>query len=233
MREMRLESVIHVDSDLMLYFDPKRNPLNIEDAELAIGSTGSYSGHFAIIPSLASIQRVCGSMVRMFKDSALLAELEAHYDRQKAAGGGVCDMYVLGYIARHGILRVYELNVVRENKIFDQSMGDNRISGKIAFWSMEGRFKRIVWRDGVPFMFDLSGNAVQALTLHFQGGAKRHMIAHMTGRPLRFFARWIWVRLGERFGVVSSKLRFCGRHYWRAIRKRLRPGSLKISASDG
>jgi len=80
----------------MLYFDPLTEYPSIDEFELGIGSTSSHSGHFALIPSLKSLQRVCQLMISMFREQNGLSELQSHFERQKQAGGGVCDMYVFG-----------------------------------------------------------------------------------------------------------------------------------------
>lgn len=221
MREMKLEPIIHLDSDLMMYFDPLKETIDIGDSEIAIGSTGSHSPHFLYISSGRSLKKICDMMISMFTEEAKKQDLISHFEKQKSSGGGVCDMYVFGYFSWNRIIEIYELNKIRDGKIFDQSLGDDRICGKVPCWQMESGRKKLFWRNGVPFVTSLDGLPVRTMTLHFQGPNKKFMKANMSRKPFAFLVACGRLEAMEWFSEKVRKIRFFGRHFWRSVTKRM------------
>jgi hypothetical protein len=224
-----LKRLLHLDSDVLLFADLKKETLNFGSAALAIGSCNSYSGHCAFVNPTDALTSVCDFMVNMFKDQARLKVLRQHYEKQslREGGGGVCDMYALGWMRRENALPMYELNRVENGRIFDQAIADNRIAGAapheaIAYFATEGERKKIFWTGGAPHFVVESGDPVRACTIHFQGGHKHLMRSQMISRPPLFYLHWLRLRVAE---AIARKKDYCGvrmRHYGRGIKKRWR-----------
>ena len=231
MHQLGLKQVIHLDSDVMLYFDPLNEPIDVEEKSIAYGSTCSYSGHFAWIGSLKAIDAVCQTMLDLFLTPKGLAELQAHFERQSPYGGGVCDMYALGWIVWNQVIRFCELNRIRSGCIFDQGLGDSRIAGKIEKWRMQGGRKVLHWSNRIPFFETTEGELVRAMTIHFQGPHKILMYGSLSSSPIRFRIRYNFRKLSELVDQSLDRLGVLFRHVKGGVRKRI--GRLFNFASAG
>lgn len=221
MRRRGVERVIHLDSDVMLYFDPVSNPIDTRACLIAYGSTSSYSGHFAWIESREALLKICHTMVDLFTDPDHLLELREHFSKQGPLGGGVCDMYALGWVAWHRVLAIHELNSLESTEAFDQGIWDSRAAGKVERWKMENGLKKITWRDRQAFFETLDGQPVHAMTIHFQGDAKHLMKKHMTEQPMDFRIRFGKSTFSEQIQRTLVKLGVFCRHCVGGVRKRL------------
>lgn len=221
MLRLGLNRVLHLDSDMLLYFDPIREPLELGDAELAIGSTSSYSGHFAWITSPSAIDFVCETMLHLFRNATTLKELEKHFERQGPHGGGVCDMYALGWIAWNHAMPIHELNQIRAESVFDQSISDPEIAGGVEKWRMIDGRKTVEWEKNMPFFRTIEGDLVRALTIHFQGSFKDLLFSHMQNRTIKFRKDYLCVRFNEHINAIANRIQFRIRHYKRGAIKRI------------
>lgn len=222
MRTKNLTRIIHLDSDVMVYFDPASEVVELGRHDFALGSTGSHSGHFAIINSLSVIDEICNVMVELYNNSATLDELKEHFERQAPRGGGVCDMYALGWIVWRRRLRCFELNVIRDYGVFDQALRDSRVAGSQIVWQMQNGMKKVNWKACHPYFQTIDGEDVRALTIHFQGDCKPLMRSSITATSIVFLRKFYLIRLRERTGKGIDYMNARVRHYRRGALKRWR-----------
>ncbi|MFC1795945.1 hypothetical protein ACFL1V_02470 [Pseudomonadota bacterium] len=220
MKNRGLTRIIHLDSDVMVYFDPLEEVADLGAHRFAIGSTSSYSGHFAVINSLTVIDEICDVMVNLFADPANLGELEEHFKRQGPLGGGVCDMYALGWIIWNKRMPCFELNVIRDYGVFDQALRDPRVAGKRKVWRMKGGKKVVKWKNSRPFFLTIDGDEVRALTIHFQGDCKSLMRSCLTQVTTDFLEKYYAMRIGEWSHFMLNHVTRRARHYKQGVYKR-------------
>jgi hypothetical protein len=143
--------------------------------------------------------------VNAYRNSEMRCKLESkyrwHVDNRQP--GGVCEMTLLYYWAAENSNKVFNLA-----RVVEHSVADLAVTQSANYFDDEyetrGGFKRLVFRDGVPFGFNKFLNQeVRFWCLHCQGEAKRVM--RILRQPsLRAFFPDLY-RLARLSAVVRSK----------------------------
>jgi hypothetical protein len=170
------------DSDVLL-FDRFDN-IEREIAEFSITINGR-SPHATLIADRAALQDFCDWTIGLYsKRQSELKEFESKYGY---AGAGISDMTLFyGFGAEVG--PIGDNSIIRNEAVIDNNLSESRLflkSGKRIEWQMAGTFKRLEYRDQIPYATTTDGQSVRMRLLHFQGGAaKPQMVAHATDVPL-------------------------------------------------
>lgn len=197
MKEQGVEKLFIVDSDIMSFADYTKEvaPLLPADCSATIMVTAGEqeidawwsSFHFSYW-TRAALEDFTSFIVAAYGDPNLRSKLEAKYrwHLDNARPGGVCDITMLYFWAAQNRDRVVNLA-----KVMDQSVADLGVGASMNYfedeYEMRGGFKRLVFRNGIPYGFNkVLRQEVRFWCLHCQGKSKGAM--RFLGRPgLRVF----------------------------------------------
>ncbi len=195
MRAEGVRSVLHLDSDVLLYSAMSE----IEERYFADGCAGGYlvpdrsDGPLGAASAHVSywtrdfLEEFCAFSVRSFTDPGCLRLYREKWNFHRSNGvpGGVCDMTALFLFWRENRHRVRNLAVDFRGGAFDNNIGQSTNYQEDEY-AVEGRYKRVRFFDGRPFLCAArSGVWVRAHALHFQGCAKRLIPGFYRGAPFR------------------------------------------------
>jgi hypothetical protein len=197
MRAERVEELFLLDSDVLTFADYSREvvpvlpdncqaTLIMPAGDQEIGQLWS-SLHFSYWKREA-LDDFNTFIVNAYRDREMRSRLEAkyrwHIDHHQP--GGVCEMTLLYYWARNNNGKVSNLAEVIGGSVADLAVtqSNNYFDNE---YGMHRGFKRLVFRNGVPFGFNqVLRKEVRFWCLHCQGNAKGAM--HLLRRPgLRAF----------------------------------------------
>lgn len=172
MRETGQESVIAIDSDLLVFADLKE----ILKASLQRDAVGfvNDSAHLAWIPNASAISAVCNVIQEAYSDPSHQLIQQLHCEHlHRFSEGGVSDMSFFQLLARDGSGRVIDILGPHGEKCWylDVTMNDG-----IGGFVLDNGFKRIKMIEGVPHALSTEAGVWHPMaTLHFQGKAKALM----------------------------------------------------------
>jgi hypothetical protein len=140
-----------------------------------------------------------------YKEPSIRMKLEAKYrwHIENLAPGGICEMTLLHLWAEKNSSTVFNLAKAINNCVVDGgiAMSTNYFDDE---FEMRGGFKRLVFRNGVPYGFNKVFNReIQFWCLHCQGGSKRVMWL-LQCRGLRAYFPQV-DRLNRFFGSLKRK----------------------------
>lgn len=182
MEAEKLDLVFSCDSDVMLYSRPEdeASVFGVKDFAYCIPENQyayrwSASSHAAYF-SRDGIERFCDFIVETYTTRVGLAKLKRKWEwhQKQKKSGGVCDMTLLWlfYLENKDVVNLSRARG-REPRAFDHHVNtpENELPNE---YEMEGRKKRLVWRNGKPYGHNLiTGEEVRFAALHLQGGAKK------------------------------------------------------------
>lgn len=163
----RLQSIIHLDSDVILNVDVNVEQANWKNAGLSLINSVCAGNMF--VNGTQTLEALCQLIWNMYDGPGAEARLEEMYAQiQRDSGGGICDMCALRELRRSRPTDVAEMTGVQP----DDSYWDANIHLSEGF-EMNGRCKAIRWIDGKPYGRHLaSGRDIWFKSLHYQGAAK-------------------------------------------------------------
>ncbi len=185
MREEDLESVIHMDSDVLLYSRPEEidftrggtteGALLVEEQDHAT-MVWSATAHLSYWPR-DLLGRFCEFAVESFADPRRLEKYQQkwRWHVENNAAGGVCDMtgLYLFWVENENLFN--NLAVPRNGTVVDMSIGWAGNLTPDEYRTHDG-LKVVEMRKGVPYLVRTEGDErVRAHALHFQGRTKAHI----------------------------------------------------------
>jgi hypothetical protein len=197
MKEEGVEKLFIIDSDVMSFADYSKEvapqlpadcgaTIMVTAAEQEIGDWWS-SFHFSYWTREA-LQDFTSFIVAAYRDPNLRGKLEAKYRWHIDNGrpGGICDITLLYFWAKEHAGKVLNLA-----KVTNQCVADLGVNTSTNYfdqeYEMRGGFKRLVFRNGIPFGFNkVLRQEVRFWCLHCQGQAKGVM-PFLGRRGLRAF----------------------------------------------
>jgi hypothetical protein len=225
MKSEGIKEVFLIDSDVMSFADYSKEiaPLLPGNCQATLMVTSRKQGIGELWSSLhfsywtrEALQDFTAFCVNAYKDRSIRMKLEAkyqwHIDNHRP--GGVCEMTLLHFWAEQNSTTVLNLA-----KPINNCVADLAISGSTNYfedeYEMLGGFKRLVFRDGVPYGFNrILNREIRFWCLHCQGGAKslmwllqcpslRAFFPHLhrlnpiggTERKPKFYIQGAWKRL--------------------------------------
>lgn len=214
MRVERVRSVLHLDSDVLLY----SSMAEIKARDFSDGRAGGYlvpercEGPLGAASAHVSywtrdfLEEFCAFAVRSFTDPCYLRLYREKWDfhRDNGIPGGVCDMTTLFLFWQENQHRICNLAVDSDGETFDNNINGSA-NCREGEYAMEGRYKRVRFSGDCPFLFAAeSGARVRVHALHFQGRAKRLIPKFYHGAP--FWGRGYCRSLGS-LAVARDRVR--------------------------
>jgi len=110
-----------------------------------------------------------------------LIQPKINYHRDNKIPGGICDMTLYYLLAKEKLLEVLDLNQLMTidgtSSAFDHNIFSTvGYSGERTYVIQPNTMKQIEKKDSRYFFVDLEGHRIRALSLHFQGHSKPHML---------------------------------------------------------
>ena len=178
--------VFHMDSDCILLeevglFCPANSSTPVTAYPLQINSypflmVGSIHNALLSLEFCSAFAKLCNDIyVNKSKFNLILPKINWH--RENGIGGGICDMTMYYLLNSESILPIINLN---QAFLFDEQISffDHNISmdygplGDGTFLLKNG-LKKVLRSQGRYYCEARDGSLVRAMTLHFQGGAKK------------------------------------------------------------
>ena len=199
MKSEGIEEVFLIDSDVLSFADYAkevapllpgncRATLMVASRNQGIGELWS-SLHFSYWTREA-LEDFTAFCINAYKDRSVRIELEAkyqwHIDNHRP--GGICEMTLLHFWAAKNGSAVLNLAKVINNSVADLSISEptNYFDDE---YEMRGGFKKLVFRNGVPYGFNrILNQEVRFWCLHCQGTAKSVMQLLQSGGLRAHFA---------------------------------------------
>jgi len=194
-----LESVFHTDSDCIviesldkivpqIHAKGYTIAYSLEQSENPTHMVGCIHNGLLTREFCDAFAALCSDIyINRSKLSLLMPKIKWHQDNRQ--NGGICDMTLYHLLASEGLLRVLDLNQILEVDgvpcTFDHNIN---IAGGYkgpSTYRMKGPMKRIR-KEGEQFFIQeaVSNAEIRALSFHFQGGAKPHMLQiYKNGNP--------------------------------------------------
>ncbi len=174
MEQEGLESVFHVDTDVLIYSDVREMYKNYTDC--AFNFAKRTSGHTLFINGVENLRKFCDFIMDVYTNAEKLARLEKIYaDMPEGAPGGICDMTLIKMFCATDEITNKDGSEIIGDEVFDLSM--NSPDGFLH----NGEVKTIFWNDAKPYGFHTElQRPIRFNTLHFQGNAKLLMPHHVT-----------------------------------------------------
>jgi hypothetical protein len=162
-----LQSIVHLDSDVILNVDVNVEQANWNHAGLSLINSVCAGNMF--VNGTQTLEALCQIIWNMYDAPGAEEKLKAMYAQiHKESGGGICDMCALHELRRTRPDEVAEMTGIQP----DGSYWDANIHLSEGF-EMKGPRKAIHWIDGKPYGRHLeSGRDVWFKSLHYQGEAK-------------------------------------------------------------
>jgi len=191
MRQRGLDSIFHTDSDCIVL-----GPLEPITAAIRKTHTIAYSleqnaDPFHMVGSIHNgllTPEFCRAFVKLCSDIYVnktkmnLLEPKIRHHQEKKVKGGICDMTLYYLLAKEKILDVLDLNqpLVMEGapSVFDHTVfSSSGYKGEQTYVVRPNTIKQIE-KSGDQYLFveQGSGKRIRALSLHFQGHSKPHML---------------------------------------------------------
>jgi hypothetical protein len=163
-----LESIIHLDSDVILNVDVNVERENWRHAGLSLINAVCAGNMF--VNGTQTLSTLCDIIWNMYDGPGAEDKLKEMYRQVQAdSGGGICDMTAMRSLCERESRAVAEMSGIQP----DGSYWDANIHLSEGF-AMDGERKAIRWIDGKPFGRHLpSGRDIWFKSLHFQGEAKK------------------------------------------------------------
>ena len=200
LKEQRIEACLYLDSDVLLFADATREARIFADRDVTLSS---ISPHCLFFNRRESLDRFCDFLMECYTAPELFTRLESHYLALQAAKapGGVCDMTAFGLYRDLGRGQAGDLRQIRDGATYDHAMSESN------GYEMANGIKRVHWVEDKPHCREeATGKLIRFNVLHFQGGAKRFLGAHVRlSRPGLKFAHQFNRLMGER-GKLLQKI---------------------------
>lgn len=202
MRREKIDSVFHHDSDVLIQTCSGRiheiYGSDLGYAALVITDHAEPSSGHSSYWTVEALDDFCSFILHSFKDPAYLRRYRAHFENRQSQGldGGVCDMTSLGYFWEENRSRMVNFAEVRQGCVFDANINRSANAVENEYVTSHGRKEIVLDSLGQPFFRRRAdGKLIQALTIHFQGGAKMYMAGAYRGpffmaKPLLDLRTW-------------------------------------------
>ena len=185
-----LNAIFHVDSDcIMLERLDKVLPLIRKTHSIAYSLEQSNNpfGMVGCIHNGLLTMEFCNKFIQLCFDIYLtktkfhLIEPKVRWHRDNNAGGGICDMTLYYLLSSEKLIDVFDLNQVIDIDgtpcTFDHNINIAVGYDGTETYKMKGNMKNIEKEGDHFYITDAKTNRrIRALTFHFQGGAKQHML---------------------------------------------------------
>lgn len=196
-----LESVLYLDSDIMLYssFDQIYSSWGNEASDCALFvpkpqpspfDFGIASGH-ASFWTVESLQEFCDFALRTFIDKSMLSIYQRYweYHQKNKITGGVCDMTALGMFCKASKNKIMNLALAHDETMFDYNLRHAK-NYCLNDYVIENSIKKVVLINNSPYVIRNGSpySLHKAHALHFQGSAKHMIPAYSSG--LTFDDKW-------------------------------------------
>lgn len=174
MKARGIESVFHVDTDIMLYENVGKMHKYFQNVDFNF----SYltSGHSTFVNSLDALDAMCEFMLEQFAIKENLVKYEERFaNKPPNSPGGIGDMTLIREFVQTGSYRFLDTG---------QPYGDNALDHNVNVadgFMHNGSHKTLFWKNYQPYGYHKeTGRTVKFDTLHFQGVGKRLMPRFMT-----------------------------------------------------
>ena len=181
MRREGLELVFHMDSDVLLYVNVDDEHRLWSDFEMTL-VCGVCPGNMYL--RREALEGLCEIIMSFYTNPEKYREVEAFYLDRQARGlpGGVCDMTAIKQYFLANRPRMGEMEQVIAGSTYDANI--HRSDG----YEMRPEGIKAIWFENDRPLGRLlsSGESVFFKSLHFQGGAKKHIEPHarqLVGQP--------------------------------------------------
>jgi len=199
MKKEKLSSVFYLDTDVLLY-SSARDMLNVfsdqdklwcgfsipEHPENSLDWAASAHTSYWTIESLESF---CQFINKSFSDPNYLAQYEKKWSwhQKNNLGGGICDMTTLFLFWRDNPSTITNFSQAKNEAVIDHNANLNSNYSENEYL-MKSRIKAIKTINGAPHFYNIqTQSSTRALSIHFQGGAKKYMPLYYIGN--RFYLR--------------------------------------------
>lgn len=178
--------VFHLDSDCVLLEDVSSVfPLTPAVPLIAYALMPNYHPFFMAgcihnailnLEFCESFSKLCDDIYVTRSKFELIAS-KIHWHRENNIGGGICDMTMYYLLHSENIISVLDLNqafsIMGEVCIFDHNINIEFGPAGDGTFLLKNGLKKVIRRNGKYYCETKGGEFVRAITLHFQGGAKK------------------------------------------------------------
>jgi hypothetical protein len=186
-----LDAIFHVDSDcIMLERLDKVVPLirkthsiaySLEKSDNPLNMVGCIHNGLLTLEFCNQFVQLCFD-IYLTKTKLHLIEPKVKWHVSNKQAGGICDMTLYHLLASEKLIDVFDLNQVIEVDGIPCTF-DHNINSAVGYrgpitYKMNGSMKQVE-KEGDHFFITEVGThqKIRALTFHFQGGAKQHMLS--------------------------------------------------------
>ena len=168
--------VLYLDNDVLLFTPTSEWPDQVASAEYSLSE--NTSPHTNFINNAASVEAFSNYILSVYIDRGVeFNKFKSIYKSMQAkkSPGGVGDMMLWTHFSRQ---ELFPSAIKDISQVFNKTESfDHNIHTTNTAWEKEGKYKKITFREGVPYCLNLEHNkSIKFHTLHFQGGAKSKMV---------------------------------------------------------
>ena len=202
-----LDDAAYLDSDVLLYAPASMLRERVLDAGKICGMVfpkqnsdsprRSAAGHVSYWRKDA-LRSFCDTCLQFYENEEVFSSYERFMEARRKTGvrAGICDMTALYHFSNERPDLVHNFGEIHRGCVIDNNVGEasNFLPGE---FEMSSGMKRVMFRDGSPYLQAIVGLPVRALALHFQGPSKKKMTRYYTGDgfPGKFRSEFrLWMR---------------------------------------
>lgn len=216
MRREGLDACLVIDSDVLLFCDATAEARRFRHCSMTFGRWDAVRlvPHCNFIGRRDALESFCEHVLRVYHEPALLNEIAVR-NMKRFQRTWVSDMSLFHDWAEGGAFPVGLLeDTLHDGVGYDICIDTpggfepvNFLPGVLRPW------KRITYRDGLPYARTLDGRDIPMKCLHFHGRFKPLMERHAAGQPDDWRAAAIM--LGTKWQALPKRLRLFSRNYLR------------------
>jgi hypothetical protein len=177
LRDRKLASIWHFDSDVMIYTDLNQETDLVEDIDFTLTHGSGHSSYF----KLTALEKFCTFMLESYRQEPSTGWLQATDEAKIKAQrrDRISDMFFISELCQEPTLRSADLHRSQQGQaVFDANANAYNTAER------EGQLREITFIDNRPHSTEDAAFPQQRYaTLHFQGAAKCHMANHLRPPP--------------------------------------------------
>ncbi|MFC1688458.1 hypothetical protein ACFL07_02210, partial [Pseudomonadota bacterium] len=194
------KTAVHLESDVLLYFDYGQWVRKSFDADLII--IKDYNFHLMGILDTRSIRDFCNYILWMYEDADSLESLRnfQKWHNEKNGAGGVCDM-----TAMDKFRRLQKVNIESLFGVCDGRWIDNTVTQSDDF-VMENGIKKGEFVNNRMMLTKNDSSEIEAGSLHFQGHKKCYMPKYVQNVPFAVHLEIIAIKTMSHVAQILNSL---------------------------
>lgn len=189
MKANEINNCFHADSDVLIFSDISTEREKFLDFSFTLSE--ECCGHNSFWNNYESLNKFCNFIEQIYKKNNLYQEI---LQKHKSAitenlFKNISDMTLFNLYKKNKLDKIGEMTDVINQSTYDHSFNLKK-NGKCNFKQFFG-YKKIEWKNELPYIKDQNNNLIKFNTIHLQGESKKY-ISYIYNKKKFFFSYTIY-----------------------------------------